>query len=80
MTGNDLLNLYNEGRILILPTPLGTEVWKIHRQRDTYDDRPYYIATRHQFILEDVPNLGNSIFLTYEECVDAVALLNRKGK
>ena len=80
MTGNDLLNLYNEGRILILPVPFGSEIWKIRRQRDTYDDRPYYIASRHQFILEDVPNLGKSIFLTYEECADVAALLNCEGK
>ena len=77
MTGKDLLTLYNEGRILILPVPFGSKVWKIYKQRD---DRPYYIASQHQFILEDVPHLGNSVFLTYEECADAAALLNRKGK
>lgn len=80
MTAEELWGLYNDKRILILPCPIGAEVYRVIRQRNNYDDRCCFIASNSMFVLDDIPQLGNSVFLTREEAEDAARLLNRGGR
>lgn len=80
MTAEELWGLYNDKRILILPCPIGAVVYRVRRQRDNYDDCCYFIASNSMFNLDDIPQLGNSVFLTREEAEDAARLLNRGGR
>ena len=79
MTAEELWDLYNDKRILILPCPIGTEVYRVIKQRDNCGNHCYFIASNSIFVLGDIPQLGNSVFLTREEAEDAAWLLNRGG-
>lgn len=51
-----------EGRMIILPVPIGTTVYEIY----DFDDLDYDID-EHKIRLEDLKNIGDTVFLTREE-------------
>lgn len=66
-----------KGLILELPCAIGSEVWKIINQRDNFTDVPYKIATRTNFRLDMLNEIGKTVFLTEEKANEA--LNSQKG-
>ena len=58
-----------------MPCAEGELVWTIVRQRDSFDDRKYWIATQTRFKLEHLLRLGTQVFLTQEEAERAIEKL-----
>lgn len=71
-------DLEEEGRLVKLPCAEGDIVWTIVRQRDSFDDRKYWLATQTRFKLEYFPLLGTRIFLTQEEAERQIERLENK--
>lgn len=61
-----------EGRMIILPVPIGTTVYEIY----DFDDLDYDID-EHKIRLEDLKNIGDTVFITREE---AESRLKELGK
>lgn len=51
-----------EGRMIILPVPVGTTVYEVY----DFDDLDYDID-EHKICLEDLKKIGDTVFLTREE-------------
>lgn len=51
-----------EGRMIILPVPIGTTVYEVY----DFDGLDYDID-EHKICLEDLKNIGDTVFLTREE-------------
>ena len=62
-----LLAADNEGRCIILPCKLGDTVWRIKRTFETYPDKSEPYIEPDAFLLQDVFNIGKTVFLTREE-------------
>ncbi len=62
-----LLAADNEGRCIILPCKLGDTVWRIKRTFETYPDKSEPYIEPSAFLLQDVFNIGKTVFLTREE-------------
>lgn len=67
-----------QGRLIKLPCAEGELVWTIVRQRDSFDDREYWLATQTRFKLEHFPLLGTHVFLTQEEAERQIERLENK--
>ena len=68
-------NLEEQGRLVELPCAVGDIVWTIVRQRDSFDDREYWLATQTRFKLDHLPLLGKWVFLTQDEAERAIKRL-----
>lgn len=68
-------DLEEEGRLIKLPCAEGDIVWTIVRQRDSFDDRKYWLATQTHFKLDHLPLLGKWVFLTQDEAERAIKKL-----
>lgn len=62
-----LLAADEEGRCIILPCKLGDTVWRIKRTFETYPDKSEPYIEPDAFLLQDVFNIGKTVFLTREE-------------
>lgn len=62
-----LLAADKEGRCIILPCKLGDTVWRIKRTFETYPDKSEPYIEPDAFLLQDVFNIGKTVFLTREE-------------
>lgn len=62
-----------QGLLLRLPCPIGSEVWRIVNQRDNFTDRTYKIVFRTTFRLDMINRIGETVFLTREEAEQALA-------
>ena len=62
-----LLAADKEGRCIILPCKLGDTVWRIKRTFETYLDKSEPYIEPDAFLLQDVFNIGKTVFLTREE-------------
>lgn len=71
-------DLEEEGRLIKLPCAEGDVVWTIVQQKDSFDDRKYWIATQTRFKLEHFPLLGTHVFLTQEEAERQIERLENK--
>ena len=71
-------DLEEEGRLIKLPCADGDIVWTIVRQRDSFDDRKYWIATQTRFKLEHFSLLGTQVFLTQKEAERQIERLENK--
>lgn len=71
-------DLEEEGRLIKLPCADGDIVWTIVQQRDSFDDRKYWIATQTRFKLEHFPLLGTQVFLTQKEVERQIERLENK--
>lgn len=71
-------DLEEEGRLIKLPCAEGDVVWTIVQQKDSFDDRKYWIVTQTCFKLEHFPLLGTHVFLTQEEAERQIERLENK--
>lgn len=62
-----LLAADKEGRCIILPCKLGDTVWRIKWTFETYPDKSEPYIEPDAFLLQDVFNIGKTVFLTREE-------------
>lgn len=62
-----LLAADNEGRCIILPRKVGDTVWRIKWTFETYPDKSEPYIEPDTFLLQDVFNIGKTVFLTREE-------------
>lgn len=62
-----LLAADEQGRYIILPCKLGDTVWRIKRTFETYPDKSEPYIEPDAFQLQDVFNIGKTVFLTREE-------------
>lgn len=54
-------------QIVILPCKVGDTVWRIKRTFETYPDKSEPYIEPDAFLLQDVFNIGKTVFLTREE-------------
>ena len=62
-----------EGRVVVLPCKVGDTVWRIKRTFETYPDKSKPYIEPDAFLLQDVFNIGKTVFLTREEAEKALA-------
>lgn len=56
-----------DGRVVLLPCKVGDTVWRIKRIFETYPDKSEPYIEPDAFLLQDVFNIGKTVFLTREE-------------
>lgn len=56
-----------DGRCVVLPCKVGDTVWRIKRTFETYPDKSEPYIEPDAFLLQDVFNIGKTVFLTREE-------------
>ena len=56
-----------DGRVVVLPCKVGDTVWRIKRTVETYPDKSEPYIEPDAFLLQDVFNIGKTVFLTREE-------------
>ena len=64
-----------EGRVVVLPCKVGDTIWRLKRTFETYPDisKPY--IEPDAFLLQDVWNVGKTVFLMREGAEKALAEL-----
>ena len=62
-----------DGRVVVLPCKVGDTVWRIKRTFETYPDKSKPYIEPDAFLLQDVFNIGKTVFLTREEAEKALA-------
>ena len=67
-----------EGRCVVLPCKVGDTVWRIKRTFETYPDKSEPYIEPDAFLLQDVFNIGKTVFLTREEAEKALAGMEGK--
>lgn len=67
-----LLAADKEDRCIILPCRVGDTVWRIKRTFEEYPDRSKPYIEPDAFLLQDVFNIGKTVFLTREEAERAL--------
>lgn len=71
-------DLEEQGRLIELPCAEGDVVWTIVQQKDSFDDRKYWIATQTRFKLDHLHLLGKWVFLTQDEAERQIERLENK--
>ena len=66
------------GRVVVLPCKVGDTVWRIKRTFETYPDKSKPYIEPDAFLLQDVFNIGKTVFLTREEAEKALAKMEDK--
>lgn len=67
-----LLAADKEDRCIILPCRVGDTVWRIKRTFEEYPDRSKPYIEPDAFLLQDIFNIGKTVFLTREEAERAL--------
>lgn len=71
----ELVKTEKEGRLLVLPCPIGSTVYVIgHKYRDGWDE---CWVNRGKFRPSDLEKIGDRVFLTYEEARAKIFAMNR---
>ena len=63
----ELAEADKDGRVVVLPCKVGDTVWRIKRTFETYPDKSEPYIEPDAFLLQDVFNIGKTVFLTREE-------------
>ena len=63
----ELAEADDDGRCVVLPCKVGDTVWRIKRTFETYPDKSEPYIEPDAFLLQDVFNIGKTVFLTREE-------------
>lgn len=63
----ELTEADKDGRVVLLPCKVGDTVWRIKRIFETYPDKSEPYIEPDAFLLQDVFNIGKTVFLTREE-------------
>ena len=61
-----------DGRVVVLPCKVGDTVWRIKRTFETYPDKSKPYIEPDAFLLQDVFNIGKTVFLSREEAERAM--------
>ena len=69
----ELAEADKDGRVVVLPCKVGDTVWRIKRTFETYPDKSKPYIEPDAFLLQDVFNIGKTVFLTREEAEKALA-------
>lgn len=68
----ELAKADKDGRVVVLPCKVGDTVWRIKRTFETYPDKSKPYIEPDAFLLQDVFNIGKTVFLTREEAEKAM--------
>lgn len=68
----ELAEADKDGRVVVLPCKVGDTVWKIKRTFETYPDKSKPYIEPDAFLLQDVFNIGKTVFLSHEEAKKAL--------
>lgn len=74
----ELMKADKDGHVLILPCKLGDTVWRIKLTFETYPDKSEPYIEPDAFLLQDVFNIGKTVFLTHEEAEKALQKMEDK--
>lgn len=74
----ELAEADKEGRVVVLPCKVGDTVWRIKRTFETYPDKSEPYIEPDAFLLQDVFNIGKTVFLTREEAEKALQEMEGK--
>lgn len=69
----ELAEADKDGRVVVMPCKIGDTVWRIKRTFEEYPDRSKPYIEPDCFLLQDVFNIGKTVFLTREEAEKALA-------
>lgn len=74
----ELAEADKEGHVLILPCRVGDTVWRIKRTFEEYPDKSKPYIEPDAFLLQDVFNIGKTVFLSREEAEKALQEMEGK--
>ena len=74
----ELAEADKDGRLVVLPCKVGDTVWRIKRIFETYPDKSKPYIEPDAFLLQDVFNIGKTVFLTREEAEKALKEMEGK--
>lgn len=74
----ELAEADKEGHVLILPCRVGDTVWRIKRTFEEYPDKSKPYIEPDAFLLQDVFNIGKTVFLSREEAEKALQKMEGK--
>lgn len=74
----ELYKADKEGRVVVLPCKVGDTVWRIKRTFEEYPDKSKPYIEPDAFLLQDVFNIGKTVFLTREEAEKALQEMEGK--
>lgn len=74
----ELAEVDKAGRCVVLPCKVGDTVWRIKRTFEEYPDRSEPYIEPDAFLLQDVFNIGKTVFLTREEAEKALQEMESK--
>lgn len=75
----ELAEADKDGRVAVLPCKVGDTVWRIKRTFETYPDKSEPYIEPDAFLLQDVFNIGKTVFLTREEAEKALQEMEGKA-
>ena len=75
----ELAEADKDGRCVVLPCKVGDTVWRIKRTFETYPDKSEPYIEPDAFLLQDVFNIGKTVFLTREEAEKALQEMEGKA-
>lgn len=74
----ELAEADKDGRVVVLPCKVGDTVWRIKRTFEEYPDKSKPYIEPDAFLLQDVFNIGKTVFLTREEAEKALQEMEGK--
>lgn len=74
----ELAEADKDGRVVVLPCRAGDTVWRIKRTFEEYPDKSKPYIEPDAFLLQDVFNIGKTVFLTREEAEKALQEMEGK--
>nr|DAL08346.1 MAG TPA_asm: hypothetical protein [Bacteriophage sp.] len=74
----ELAEADKDGRVVVLPCKVGDTVWRIKRTFEEYPDKSKPYIEPDAFLLQDVFNIGKTVFLTREEAEKALQEMEDK--
>ena len=74
----ELMKADVEGRVVVLPCKVGDTVWRINRTFEEYPDKSKPYIEPDAFLLQDVFNIGKTVFFTREEAEKALQEMEGK--
>mgnify|MGYP006913556452 FL=1 len=69
---SELAEADKDGRAVVLPCKIGDTVWRMKRTFETFPDKSKPYIEPDAFLLQDVFNIGKTVFLTHEEAEKAL--------
>lgn len=75
----ELMKADVEGRVVVLPCKVGDTVWRINRTFEEYPDKSKPYIEPDAFLLQDVFNIGKTVFFTREEAEKALQEMEGKA-